>query len=48
MEKLKVDHALKPGTQIGPVVDQKQLDQDISYLEIGQKDGGKLASAASA
>ncbi len=43
MEKLKVDHALKPGTQIGPVVDQKQLEQDLSYLEIGQKEGGKLA-----
>jgi aldehyde dehydrogenase (NAD+) len=43
MRKLKVDHALKPGTQVGPVVDQKQLDQDLSYLEIGQKDGGKLA-----
>jgi aldehyde dehydrogenase (NAD+) len=43
MKQLKVDHALKPGTQIGPVVDQKQLDQDLRYLEIGQKDGGKLA-----
>ncbi|MDF2780711.1 MAG: aldehyde dehydrogenase [Geminicoccaceae bacterium] len=43
MRKLKVDHALKPGTQVGPVVDQKQLEQDLSYLEIGQKDGGKLA-----
>jgi acyl-CoA reductase-like NAD-dependent aldehyde dehydrogenase len=43
MKKLKVDHALKPGTQVGPVVDQKQLDQDLSYLEIGQKEGGKLA-----
>ena len=43
MGKLKVDHALKPGTQVGPVVDQKQLEQDLSYLEIGQKEGGKLA-----
>jgi acyl-CoA reductase-like NAD-dependent aldehyde dehydrogenase len=43
MKKLKVDHALKPGTQVGPVVDQKQLDQDLSSLEIGQKEGGKLA-----
>jgi alpha-ketoglutaric semialdehyde dehydrogenase len=43
MKKLKVDHALKPGTQVGPVVDQKQLDQDLSYLEIGRQEGGRLA-----
>jgi aldehyde dehydrogenase (NAD+) len=43
MGKLKVDHALKPGTQVGPVVDQKQLDQDLRYLDIGQKEGGRLA-----
>jgi aldehyde dehydrogenase (NAD+) len=42
MKKLQVDHALKPGTQVGPVVDQKQLDQDLRYLEIGQKEGGRL------
>mgnify|MGYP003294835979 CR=1 FL=1 len=35
MKKLKVDNALKSGTQVGPVVDQKQLDQDLRYLEIG-------------
>ena len=43
MKQLKVDHALKPGTQVGPVVDQKQLDQDLRYLEIGEQEGGKLA-----
>jgi alpha-ketoglutaric semialdehyde dehydrogenase len=43
MKMLKVDHALKPGTQVGPVVDQGQLEQDLSYLEIGQKEGGRLA-----
>jgi alpha-ketoglutaric semialdehyde dehydrogenase len=42
MKKLNVDHALKPGVQVGPVVDQRQLDQDLRYLEIGQKDGGRL------
>jgi aldehyde dehydrogenase (NAD+) len=40
---LKVDHALKDGTHIGPVVDQSQLEQDLSYLEVGQKEGAKLA-----
>ncbi|HWL70091.1 MAG TPA: aldehyde dehydrogenase family protein [Geminicoccus sp.] len=40
---LVVDDALKQGTQIGPVVDQSQLDQDLSYIDIARKEGGKLA-----
>ena len=40
---LVVDDALKAGTHIGPVVDQSQLDQDLSYVEIGRKEGAKLA-----
>jgi aldehyde dehydrogenase (NAD+) len=43
LKSLKVDDALAPGTDIGPVVDQSQLDQDLSYLEIGRKEGAKLA-----
>ena len=46
VEKLKtlvVDDALKAGTQMGPVVDQSQLDQDLRYVGIGQKEGAKLA-----
>lgn len=45
-EKLKglvVDDALKAGTHIGPVVDQGQLDQDISYIDIGREEGATLA-----
>ena len=38
-----MDDALKPGTQIGPVVDQKQLDQDLRYIGIGRDEGAKLA-----
>jgi acyl-CoA reductase-like NAD-dependent aldehyde dehydrogenase len=37
-----VDDARKPGTTIGPVVDQNQLDQDLRYIDIGQKEGAKL------
>ncbi len=40
---LVVDDALKPGTNIGPVVDQTQLDQDLSYIEIGRNEGARLA-----
>jgi aldehyde dehydrogenase (NAD+) len=43
MKALKVDDALKQGTDIGPVVDQTQLDQDLSYIEVGRKEGAKLA-----
>jgi alpha-ketoglutaric semialdehyde dehydrogenase len=39
---LVVDDALKPGTQMGPVVDQIQLDQDLRYIHIGKDDGAKL------
>jgi aldehyde dehydrogenase (NAD+) len=43
MKALKVDDALKAGTDIGPVVDQSQLDQDLRYLEIGRQEGARLA-----
>jgi alpha-ketoglutaric semialdehyde dehydrogenase len=43
MKSLVVDDAVKPGTQIGPVVDQTQLDQNLSYLKIGQQEGARLA-----
>ena len=44
MKGLVVDDALKAGTQIGPVVDQNQLEQDLNYIGIGQDEGAKLAS----
>jgi alpha-ketoglutaric semialdehyde dehydrogenase len=43
MKKLVVDDALKSGTEIGPVVDEKQLNKNLEYVEIGQKEGAKLA-----
>lgn len=42
MKALNVDNALKDGTDIGPVVDQSQLDQDLSYLDVGVKEGAKV------
>jgi len=39
---LVVDDALKPGTQIGPVVDERQLEQDMSYIDIAREEGAKL------
>ena len=43
MRALVIDDAVKPGVNIGPVVDQTQLDQDLSYIEIGRSEGAKLA-----
>ncbi|HKB57708.1 MAG TPA: aldehyde dehydrogenase family protein [Lacunisphaera sp.] len=44
MKNLKIDDALKDGTDIGPVVDQTQLEQDMKYIELGKKEGAKLAA----
>src|SRR6266571_1441264 len=43
LSKLKVDDALAPGTEMGPVVDEGQLKQDLDYIGIGQREGAKLA-----
>ena len=40
---LKIGHALRADTQIGPVVDQSQLEQDLSYIAIGKQEGATLA-----
>ncbi|MEM6848027.1 MAG: aldehyde dehydrogenase family protein [Pseudomonadota bacterium] len=44
LRDLRVDDARRSGTDIGPVVDQTQLDQDLSYVAIGRdQDGACLA-----
>ena len=43
MQSLKVDDARKAGTDIGPVVDQSQLSQDLDYVSIAQAEGARLA-----
>ena len=40
---VKVDNALTAGTEIGPVVDKPQLDTDLEYVGIGQREGARLA-----
>ena len=39
---LKVDNALMAGTDIGPVVSEAQLAQDLAYVAIAQNEGGTL------
>ena len=44
MRSLKIDDALKAGTDIGPVVDRAQLEQDLDYIRLGRDEGGKLVA----
>ena len=44
MKSLVVDDAQKPGTQIGPVVDETQLAQNQRYVEIGKGEGARLVA----
>jgi aldehyde dehydrogenase (NAD+) len=44
LKAIKVDDALKAGTDIGPVVDPRQLKQDLEYIDIAKKEGAKLVS----
>ncbi|WP_439606211.1 aldehyde dehydrogenase family protein [Hydrogenophaga sp.] len=39
---LRVDDARKPGTEIGPVVSQAQLEQDLAHVEIARAEGAAL------
>ena len=43
MATLKVDDALKAGTDIGPVSSKDQLAQDQDYVRIGKEEGATLA-----
>ncbi len=43
LKTLRVDHALTPGTDIGPVVERVQLQTDLDYIETGKKEGAVLA-----
>jgi acyl-CoA reductase-like NAD-dependent aldehyde dehydrogenase len=43
LESLRVGNALTPGTDIGPVVERPQLEQDLEYISVGQREGARLA-----
>jgi aldehyde dehydrogenase (NAD+) len=42
LKALKVDNALLPGTDIGPVVDERQLAQNLQYVDIAKAEGAEL------
>ncbi|MBI3470206.1 MAG: aldehyde dehydrogenase family protein [Candidatus Solibacter usitatus] len=39
--KLKVGDGMQPGVDIGPAIDQAQLDTDLRYIEIGRQEAGE-------
>ena len=39
---LKVGPALEAGSQMGPVVDEKQMAQNMSYIDIAREEGGSI------
>lgn len=43
MAKIKVGDARAAGTDVGPVVSQSQLDQDLRYVDIAKAEGATLA-----
>ena len=44
MATLKIGDALQAGIDIGPVSSQAQLEQDLSYVEIGKSEGAVLVA----
>jgi len=44
MLALRVGDALDPASEIGPVVDGRQLEQNLSYVTLGQQEGAKLVA----
>lgn len=42
-EAMKVGHALEDGVQMGPIVSDGQLNENLAYVELGQSEGAELA-----
>ncbi|HYP13748.1 MAG TPA: aldehyde dehydrogenase family protein [Bryobacteraceae bacterium] len=42
-KKLKIGNGMEPGIDIGPAVDEKQLETNLKYIDIGKKESAKLS-----
>ncbi|MEP2783534.1 MAG: aldehyde dehydrogenase family protein [Pseudoruegeria sp.] len=42
-QNMVVGHALKAGTQMGPVVSDQQLQENLAYADLGRREGAELA-----
>lgn len=43
LSQLRVGNALDPDVQVGPVVDERQLQQDLHYVSVAQQQGGTVS-----
>lgn len=43
LDGLKIGNAIDPNTDVGPVVDKNQLNQDLYFIEEAEKEGASLA-----
>lgn len=43
VQALRVGHALDAGTQMGPVVSEQQLRENLAYVDLGKSEGAELA-----
>jgi aldehyde dehydrogenase (NAD+) len=41
-KKYKVGNGMEPGIDMGPAVDEKQLNTNLKYIDIGRKEGARL------
>jgi len=44
MDSARIGHALDGSTEIGPVVDERQLTKDLNYIDIARNEGAELLS----
>jgi aldehyde dehydrogenase (NAD+) len=42
-QAMKVGHALEGGVQMGPIVSEQQLTENLAYVDLGQSEGAELA-----
>ncbi|MCI0698861.1 aldehyde dehydrogenase family protein [candidate division KSB1 bacterium] len=42
VEKIRLGNGLEPTAEVGPVINQKQLDKVLSYIGVGKDEGAKL------
>ncbi|TKZ17181.1 aldehyde dehydrogenase family protein [Shimia litoralis] len=42
-QAMKVGHALEDGIQMGPVVSEQQLNENLAYVDLGKTEGAELA-----
>ena len=42
-QAMKVGHALEDGVQMGPIVSEQQLTENLAYVDLGQSEGAELA-----